>query len=77
LPTGLFAESDGSIYVADNNNHRIQKFTSQGVFVSKWGMDGTGDGEFDQLNGIAVASDGSVYVADTNNHRIQKFSVEQ
>ena len=66
---------DGSVYVLENINARIQKFTSQGVFVSKRGTYGTGDGQFDWPQGVAVAPDGSVYVADTQNYRIQKFSV--
>jgi len=71
-PTGLIPL--GSVYVADSDNNRIQKFTSGGVFVSTWGTPGTGDGEFDYPVGVAVASDGSVYVADRGNGRIQKFS---
>jgi len=47
---------------------------SEGVFGSKWGTEGTGAGQFDMPNGVAVASDGSVYVSDRNNHRVQKFS---
>jgi tripartite motif-containing protein 71 len=66
--------SDGSVYVADTDNHRIQKFTYEGVFVSKWGARGSGDGKFQDPVGVAAASDGSVYVADRSNHRIQKFS---
>ena len=66
---------DGSVYVLENINARIQKFTSTGVFVTKWGTHGTGDGEFDAPLGVAVAPDGSVYVADSINDRIQKFSV--
>ena len=66
--------SDGSVYVLDTSNNRIQQFTSTGVFVTEWGGFGTGDGEFNGPNGVAVASDGSVYVADTWNNRIQKFS---
>jgi DNA-binding beta-propeller fold protein YncE len=67
--------SDGSVYVTDTSNSRIQKFTSEGVFVTKWGTYGSGDGQFIKPRTVAVASDGSVYVVDGNNHRVQKFSV--
>jgi DNA-binding beta-propeller fold protein YncE len=73
-PGGVAVASDGSVYVADLDNHRIQKFTSAGVFVSQWGTQGPGDGKFQYPAGVAVASDGSVYVADLDNHRIQKFT---
>ena len=53
----------------------ILPIPSSGVFVSKWGTKGTGDGQFQYPRGVAVASDGSVYVADTYNSRIQKFAV--
>ena len=69
--------SDGSVYVVDASNHRVQKFTSEGVFVSKWGTAGTGDGQFDLPKGIAATSDGSIYVVDLRNNRIQKFTVGQ
>ena len=39
-PAGVAVASDGSVYVTDSGNHRIQKFTSEGVFVSKWGTEG-------------------------------------
>jgi tripartite motif-containing protein 71 len=68
---------DGNVYFADTYNNRIQRFTSEGEFVSKWGTFGWNDGEFDSPYGVAVASDSSVYVADTGNKRIQKFSVGQ
>jgi plastocyanin len=45
------------------------------VFVSQWGTEGSGDGEFDRPNGLAVASDGNVYVSDSVD-RIQKFTSE-
>ncbi len=71
---GLAVASNGSVYVADAFNNRIQKFTSEGVFVSTWGTEGSDDGEFQYPGGVAVASDGSVYVADSENYRIQKLA---
>ena len=71
---------DGSVYVADDLNHRIQKFTPDGVFVTEWGTQGTGDGQFYSVYDVSVATDGSVYVADSGtwssleNNRVQKFT---
>jgi hypothetical protein len=53
----------------------LQKFNSEGNFITSWGSCGTGEGEFNDPNGIAVDSSGNVYVADTYNHRIQKFAI--
>jgi glucose/arabinose dehydrogenase len=74
LPVSVAVAFDGSVYVSDRNNSRIQQFTSEGVFVGKWGAEGTGDGEFLGPEGVAVASDGSVYVAESEGNRIQKFA---
>jgi sugar lactone lactonase YvrE len=73
FPLGVAVDSSGYIYVTDSLNHRIQKFTSTGTFVTKWGSGGTGDGQFYYPYGIAVDSSGYVYVTDQNNNRIQKF----
>jgi DNA-binding beta-propeller fold protein YncE len=67
-------DSSGNVYVADTGNNRIQKFTSNGVFVTKWGSKGTGDGQFNAPRGVAVDSSGNIYVADYYNNRIQKFT---
>jgi DNA-binding beta-propeller fold protein YncE len=45
-------------------------------FLLKWGVRGSGDGEFDSPGGIAVDSSGYVYVADYLNHRVQKFTAD-
>ena len=41
-----------------------KKFDSDGNFITKWGSEGTEDGQFDFANGVAVDSAGNVYVAD-------------
>jgi len=74
-PNSVSSASDGSVYVVDLHN-RIQKFTSEGVFVTRWGTYGNGNGQFDQPKGVAVGTDGCVYVADTKNDRIQHFTSE-
>ena len=60
--------------MADTNNHRVQVFNSSGGFQSTFGSFGTGNGQFNSPNGIAVGSGGNIYVADTNNRRVQIFN---
>ena len=42
-------------------------------YDSQWGGQGTGNGQFDFPEGVAVAPSGDIYVADTANNRIQHF----
>lgn len=73
---------NGDIYVTDARNHRIQRYSADGVYKSSWGTFATVDngeapgGTFNEPWGIAVGPDGSVYVTDTWNYRIQKFTAE-
>jgi DNA-binding beta-propeller fold protein YncE len=67
-------QTDGSVYVADNLNDRIQKFSASGAFLDKFGTTGAGQGELSLPLGVAVDPVSSdVYVADTNNNRVQRF----
>ena len=67
-------DGQGRVYVADYGNSRIQVFNRHGAFLTSWGSEGSGPGEFLLPQGIAVDRDGSVYVSDTANHRIQQFT---
>jgi len=62
------------VFVSDFDNDRIQKFSNTGTFIRKWGSTGTGNGQFNHPQGVAVDSSGNVFVVDGNNDRIQKFS---
>jgi sugar lactone lactonase YvrE len=61
-PTALATGTDGSVYVLDNQNTRVQKFTNTGAFVKAWG-DSVPPTFSPLLRGIAVSAD-RVYVSD-------------
>jgi DNA-binding beta-propeller fold protein YncE len=73
-PRGIALSGAGDVYVTDAWNGDVQKFTSDGAFLLRWGGAGTGDGQFDSPEKIAIDEDGSVYVVDGGNNRVQKFS---
>ena len=55
-------------------NNRVQRFTSNGLFVFTWGSLGSGPGQFQHPTGMTVQyPSGKVFVADTGNSRIQEF----
>jgi len=65
--------NDGEfVYVTDSANHRVQKFTLNGVYVSQWGSFGSEPGQFNTPKGIAV-NNRFVFVVDQANHRFQVF----
>ncbi|MGB8164256.1 MAG: hypothetical protein WCF14_04520, partial [Nitrososphaeraceae archaeon] len=61
-------------YVSDIGNNRVQKFTADGQFVTKWGSSGSGDGQFNGPMGLTVDPSGYVYVVDIGNKRVQVFA---
>ena len=65
-------DTDGNVYVTDYNN-RIQKFSSDGTFIEKWGTKGSGAGQLYWPEALAIKGNDTLYVADTYNHRIQVF----
>ena len=67
----------GYVYVADSGNNRIQKFTADGKFITKWGTRGAENGQFNGLHDVGVDPSGKfVYTVELGNHRIQKFTAD-
>lgn len=78
-PYGIATDTGGDVYVTDfgngmGNNDRVEKFSSNGTYITQWGGLGAGDTQFHDPWGIATDSTGHVFVADTANDCIKEFS---
>ncbi len=79
-PWAVEVGPDGTVFVADAPNNRIERFNSAGGYLGEWGSSGTGNGQFSYPVDIAVGpmnvvtGQYSVYVADSNNFRVQRFT---
>src|SRR5215467_11010255 len=60
-PTDVAIDSSGNVIILDTDNDNIQKISSNGTLLAKWGSKGTGVGKFDSPFGLALDSDGNVY----------------
>ena len=70
-PAGIFVDMNVNLYVADNDNHRIQLF----VYGNRNGTTVAGDGASGTISlnyprNIVLDGNGYLFIADTGNHRI-------
>jgi len=76
-PMDIAVDHQGFVYIADTWNDQIQKLTNTGQIVTKWGKNGSDEGQFQMPVSIAVYQDTKqvyVFVVDQYNHRVQKFT---
>lgn len=71
--TGVAVDRQGKLFAADFYNHRIQKFSADGGFLTSFGSRGDGPGQFEYAIGVAVADDGTLFAVDFGNDRIHKW----
>lgn len=74
LPLQAATAPDGTVYVVDGGNFRVQSFTPNGDFKLTFGKVGKIRGDFSRPKGIAVDKDGHVYVADAAFGNFQIFN---
>lgn len=75
-PFRLFIDSTGIVYVADQGNHRIQKWypgATSGVTVAGGNGSGTSADQFRFPICVFVDGAGVIYIGDNGNYRIQKW----
>jgi DNA-binding beta-propeller fold protein YncE len=65
---------DGTLYILDSGNFRVQAFDRDGKFLRSFGNPGKEFGNFARPRGIAVGDDGLVYVTDASFNNFQIFS---
>ncbi len=80
-PHGIAVDAVGNIFIADRNNHKIRKISSDGNVstLAGSGQVGSNDGvgtnaSFNEPWGICVGGDGYIYVADTRNNKVRKIT---
>ena len=81
-PWGITVGADGTVYVADTWNHRIQSFLPDGTPIKAWGV-------FEQVDPAApsgsqfgfygprdveIDAGGRLFVADTGNRRVRVYT---
>lgn len=74
-PQGVAVDPEGAhdVFVADDQNHRVQRFSAAGVYEAQVGGFGSGDGQFKNPYDVGVDQGDQLYVADNQNHRVQRF----
>jgi DNA-binding beta-propeller fold protein YncE len=71
--SGMASDAQGNIIASDWDNNRILVYTGDGQQIRQWGSEGTGDGQFQKPEGIAIAPNGEIYICDFFNQRLQIF----
>ena len=73
-PYDVAFDSTGKVYVADQNNHRVQVFTAEGDYLKQFGSYGSGSGELNGPNCICIDAEDVVYVTEWHNNRVSLFA---
>jgi DNA-binding beta-propeller fold protein YncE len=70
-PTNLAVAEDGTVYVTDTSNFRVQQFDADGKLIRVIGSLGTSYGQFARPKGIALDRDDNIYVVDAAFQNVQ------
>jgi len=71
--SGIAVAPNGTIYISDTLNNRINIYSADGSLISRFGEYGTGEAQFSDPKDLLFDASGNLYVNDFTNYRIQKF----
>lgn len=80
IPGGIVVDEKQTIYVADENNHRvvsIPSHTLNGIIIAGGHGPGNASDQLYHLISLTLSSKGDLYVSDSNNFRIQMFEMNK
>ncbi len=85
-PTGVAVDATGDVYIADQFNNRIRKFTVATGRIATVAGGGTGDfggdgsvataAQLERPTGVAVDAAGNLHIADQFNHRVRRAAFQ-
>ena len=73
-PTAIAVDGNGSVFVADTGNGRIERFSPVGAFLSTIKIAGNGKGLSGDPSGIAVDHAGNIYVSNVSTQCVEKLA---
>lgn len=76
FPYDVAWDSSDNIYILDEGNNRIQKFSPEGKYLATIGRRGQGPGEFQAPFSLDIDSEGYLYVSEGGSRRIQILTRE-
>ncbi len=73
-PHGVAVAENGTVYLADTKNSRVDELSASGEYITQFGEKGTGSGELVEPAAIAIGKNGDVYVTDTAQSKVKQYS---
>ena len=75
MPFDIALDAEGNLFVLDTGNHRIQKFSPSGDYLTTIGRKGQGPGEFNYPGSLDIDENGVLVVASSFIHKIQFLNI--
>jgi sugar lactone lactonase YvrE len=82
-PAGVALGEDGTVYIADTNNHLVRKLDANGVITTVAGVGTSGysgdggpgvDAQLSAPRSLAFDGQGNLYIADSLNGRVRRLA---